>query len=68
MEHSTHDDKGVGILWTILSWIATGASFVVDHYQIVTVPLSIAVSIFAIIYYRTATKAIKTKNNGQSEH
>ena len=62
MEHNTHEDKGwLGILLTILSWIGTAFSFVIEHYQFITVPLSIVVSIYAITYYRTATKAIKNK-------
>lgn len=66
MEHNTHEDKGwVGLLLTILSWIGTGFAFAIEHYQFFTVPLSIAVSIYAIIYYRTATKAIKEKKDGK---
>lgn len=63
MEHTYNGENrgALGILLTILSWLATGFSFMIEHYQFITVPLSIAVSLYAIKYYRTATKAINKK-------
>lgn len=59
------DNKGwFGLLMAALSWLATCFSFAIEHYQYITVPLSVVASIYAIKYYRTATKAINKKNNG----
>lgn len=68
MEHTYNGEhKGwLGLLMAGLSWLATCFSFAIEHYQYITVPLSVVASIYAIKYYRTATKAIKTKNDGSN--
>lgn len=63
MEHTYNGEhKGwLGLIMALLSWIATGFSFLIEHYQYITVPLSVVASIYAIKYYRTGIKANKQK-------